>query len=335
MLFGSVILEVAIGLVFVYLLLSLLCSAINEYIEVRLNNRAQDLERGIRMLLSDPQGSGLSRDIYNHPLVRGLYRDENKLPSYIPSQTFALALWNMATSRAGSAGGGVTADLRAIRETVSEIPSAEVRTALLTLIDEAGGSLERARANIESWYDAAMDRVSGWYKRRVQKFLIVIGAIVCVLINADTISIGTALARNDALRSTVVAAAENTERAPAARDPRAPEEKVRALRAEINQLGLPLGWAFDKSFQDDARGVPHGLSPAALSWLLLKVIGLSLTVLAISQGAPFWFDILNKFIVIRSTVKPAEKSREQPSKDRPAPRTEIEKRNEEDEPGKG
>jgi hypothetical protein len=37
--------------------------------------------------------------------------------------------------------------------------------------------------------------------------------------------------------------------------------------------------------------------------------------LAISLGAPFWFDLLNKFIVVRSTVKPQEKSPPEPSKD--------------------
>jgi hypothetical protein len=47
----------------------------------------------------------------------------------------------------------------------------------------------------------------------------------------------------------------------------------------------------------------------------IKLAGLLLTGLAISQGAPFWFDILNKFMVIRSTVKPREKSHEEKSKD--------------------
>ncbi|MGH9962120.1 MAG: hypothetical protein ACREBC_34160, partial [Pyrinomonadaceae bacterium] len=43
-------------------------------------------------------------------------------------------------------------------------------------------------------------------------------------------------------------------------------------------------------------------------------LGWVLTALAISLGAPFWFDLLNKFIVIRSAVKPHEKSPEDESK---------------------
>jgi hypothetical protein len=34
------------------------------------------------------------------------------------------------------------------------------------------------------------------------------------------------------------------------------------------------------------------------------------------MGAPFWFDLLNKVTVIRSTVKPHEKSGEEASEDR-------------------
>ena len=72
--FGSSILEVAIGLVFVYLLLSLICSAINEIIESFLKNRATDLERGIRELFNQRGGGQMATDFYNHPLINGLFR---------------------------------------------------------------------------------------------------------------------------------------------------------------------------------------------------------------------------------------------------------------------
>jgi len=49
--FGSELLDVVIGMVFVFLLLSLICSAVNELLETRLKNRAGDLEKGITGLL--------------------------------------------------------------------------------------------------------------------------------------------------------------------------------------------------------------------------------------------------------------------------------------------
>ena len=59
MVFGSTMLEVAIGLVFVYLLLSLMCSAAGEYIEAKLNNRAKYLRQGIILLLNESRGGGI------------------------------------------------------------------------------------------------------------------------------------------------------------------------------------------------------------------------------------------------------------------------------------
>lgn len=341
MMFGSTILEVAIGLLFVYLLLSLLCSAVGEYIEAKYNNRAKYLQKGITLLLNDSDGGGadLAAQLYAHGLVRPFYRDATKLPSYIPSRTFALALWNMATTAAAgdkAAGAadtgavGVTTNLKAIREAVAKhLPNQELKTAMLTLIDEAQGDVEKARKNIEEWYDGMMDRVSGWYKRRTSVLMLLLGFAVATVVNADTINIANQLARDGALRSSLIATAEQRMLATTLpqtalgstleeRDDRA-TENLRKAFDEVNALGLPLGWVWQPANANDRRGVPDSFG----GWIL-KLVGILLTGLAISQGAPFWFDLLNKFMVIRSTVKPAEKSGEQPSKDRPAPRTEIE-----------
>src|ERR1044071_9311031 len=114
MVFGSTLLEVAIGVVFVYLLLSLLCSAFSELIESFLKFRARDLEKGIGKLLDDPT---LVTDFLNHPLVKPL----GEKPSYIPARTFSLVLWNMATTEATKgkeAAAGVTQDLKVIRSLI-------------------------------------------------------------------------------------------------------------------------------------------------------------------------------------------------------------------------
>jgi hypothetical protein len=336
MMFGSTILEVAIGLLFVYLLLSLLCSAVGEYIEAKFNNRAKLLKEGITLLLNETAGGGvdLASQLYAHGLVRPFYRDGTKLPSYIPSRTFALALWNMASTAAagdkpGGAAGGVTADLKAVRAAVAtHLPNQELKTALLTLIDEAQGDVEKARRNIEEWYDGMMDRVSGWYKRRTTVLMLLLGFVVAAVVNADTINIANTLARDGALRSSLVAAAEQRLRTPLVPTTveGTPEQvdaqatkNLRSAHDAVNALGLPIGWTrATPGNKDDRRRVPETFGD-----LFLKLVGILVTGFAISQGAPFWFDVLNKFMVVRSTVKPAEKSGEQPSKDKPAPKTDI------------
>jgi hypothetical protein len=342
MILGSTALEVAIGMIFVYLLMSLLCSAVAEYIEAKLNYRSKDLEKGIRLLLDQkvPEKvstgkvgedvNSLAARLYEHPLVKSLYRGE-KLPSYIPARTFALALWDMAVpaeQRAGDAGG--PQNLAAVRAAVSAnaFIGEDLKKALLMLMDDAEGDFEKARKNVEDWYDGTMDRVSGWYKRRVHVILLFIGLLVSAAVNADSINIARALMSEDGLRAAIVGQAEKaaatplpsptpTPPDPAAQD-KAALQKIEGVRAQLDATGLPVGWVSTAGVtdQNDPRlKDPRRFPDDVVGWLL-KVLGILITALAVSQGAPFWFDLLNKFIVIRSTVKPQEKSQPEGSKDK-------------------
>ena len=335
--FGSNVLEFALGMVFVYLLLSLLSSALSEAIEAKLKNRASDLERGLRELLKDPDGTGLVKKIYDHPLVSSLFKDKynpektmGNLPSYIPARNFALALMDIAlpaTANVPSGADGATASpgappgansvdaLRAaINTNLSSNP--EVQKALLTLADAAGDNINKARENIESWFNSSMDRVSGWYKRRSHWIVLGLGLAIAIGMNADTITIGQHLVTDDTLRKTLAAEAEAFVKKPGDGNTANTEEQLKKIKGEIEKLGLPVGWKW-KSFKDDPGGVPFMAGATGyenLRWLLTKIIGWLLTAIAISLGAPFWFDMLNKIIIVRSTVKPHEKSPEETSK---------------------
>jgi len=170
---GSEVLDVAIGLILIFLLLSLLCSSIKEALETVLKYRARDLEHGIREMFDDVDRKHLVPEFYRHPLINALFRGNydpnrlNNLPSYIPSRTFSLALTDLLRTLANKETPELKinainsiADLRAIIAALP--PDLKLRGALIPLVDAAGGNLELARKNIENWYDGAMDRVSGW-----------------------------------------------------------------------------------------------------------------------------------------------------------------------------
>ena len=110
---------------------------------------------------------------------------------------------------------------------------------------------------------------------------------------------------------------------------------VEAVSKQLGALGLPVGWRYD---DENRGGMDEGLAsktpdaqrryrienriwPRSLAeWkdqLGSHLLGWVLTAFALSFGAPFWFDMLNKIMVIRSTVKPREKSGEEGSEDRP------------------
>src|SRR5438046_2699117 len=79
--FGSEVIDAAIGLFLVYFLFSLLCSATNELIIGHLASlRARTLEDAIKRMLID---AGTAEDFFKHPLIRGLCKNDSAKPSYI------------------------------------------------------------------------------------------------------------------------------------------------------------------------------------------------------------------------------------------------------------
>lgn len=324
--FNSVILEVAIGIIFLFGLVSMICSAIREGIETLTKTRAAYLERGIRELLHDRDAQNIVKSFFEHPMINSLYSadytpgkntkqpglfDLGKcLPSYIPSKNFALALMDIAAR--GSKNNAVSSDpnavemsIASIRANILNIQNIPVQRAMLTALDTAQGDLDRLQQNLEKWFDSSMDRVSGWYKRSTQWILFIIGLVVAVGLNINTIKIADYLFRNDDARKIIVAQAEN-----ASKDATFTQQSYEQAKSNLDALQLPIGWA---------NGInPETDNSDSVVWngFFIYILGWLLTALAATLGAPFWFDMLNKIMVIRGTVKPSEKSPEEGSEDR-------------------
>jgi hypothetical protein len=289
---------------------------------------------------------GLASKLYAHGLIRGLYPHSKVLPSYIPPRSFALALMDLIAPGQNGASGATRvpvpqpstiivngnapapppqpARLNNLRNGIADpniVPSARVRDALLALIDAAGDDAARVRENIENWFNSTTDRIAGGYKRRTQIMILVLGIGIAVSLNADTVLVIDTLWHNSTLRSSLASQAEQFTRqarnVSAAESSETQQNIQQATRAVAN-LSLPIGW----NAQDSAHTLPGSVfrhPQQVISWSLYQLdlhwLGWLMTGLAISLGAPFWFDVLNKFIVVRSTVKPQEKSPLEASKD--------------------
>ena len=329
--FGSITLEVGIGLILVFLLVSILCSTVREVLESLLKSRSAYLERGIRELLKDKDATGLVKIFYDHPLIASLFNEDYKprkmakqpsilaqgrnLPSYIPSRNFAIALMDIATR--GQRTDAVSSDpnspkisLDTVRMNILNLENPFVQRALLTAIDAAQGNMEEAVKNIQNWFDSSMDRVSGWYKRSTQWIIFWIALGVSVALNVNTLTIADYLYRNDLARKALVAKAEVI-----SKDTSYLNKSFQEVNQEINSMNLPIGWS------KGIRSINDSDDKVTESWWLsvfAPLLGWLITALAATMGAPFWFDLLNKVMVIRSTVKPHEKSPEESSDDRQA-----------------
>src|SRR5262249_47579485 len=102
----------------------------------------------------------------------------------------------------------------------------------------------------------------------------------------------------------------------AAKDPALPNRNYEEAKKDLDSINVPIGWA--AGWGAPMRGSEPGAEKVWNRWFA-PFLGWLLTALAATLGAPFWFDMLNKVMVIRSTVKPHEKSPEEASEDRQQP----------------
>lgn len=308
--FGSEILEVAIGLAFVFLFASLACSGIMELIAKLLKLRSKHLKEELAKLL---KSEDLVKVLYQSHLVKeisrgftsGKAKDDNPHPDNIPTKHFVTSLIDtLLNIKKGSQ------EFADIEKNIKKIDDTHIREILLKALNGArtkAGKWERwlevKRESVEQWFDHSMDKLSLWYKKESRKIIFVIGILVTLVLNLDTLMIVKSLYQNETLRSGVIAAAEKTD--PASFKP----ESIGKTRAELEQLGFPIGWNLGISQNKDPRGYPVGEVA-----IIYKIIGLLLTLMAISLGAPFWFDILRKLLSFRKSMTPANEDKEKPGK---------------------
>jgi hypothetical protein len=343
----NAVLDVAAGLVLMYLTLSLLCTTLNELISSALSFRPTALKRGIDQLIDDPNLKAL---FYNHGLIDGsrvaaaggavaptpappaAVSDQHAQaaaadpqapapppaakpgwfarlfhpaphPSYLASRDVAMALVGSLGDKTSAV--PATAD---VKKTVTDMKDSNIRDVLLSCLAEAGDDMGKLRNNVAMWFDGAMDRLSGSYRRDMQRVSFVVGLFVAILFNADTFHVAVVLWQNPTLAGAMagngasfVASKPDLANLDLPDNPScvkppdgATDEARQAYKLcliDAQALAFPLGWA----------GVPQ--------WgfgMMWKTLGLLVTTFALMMGAPFWFDVLSKFVNLRGTgAKPA------------------------------
>lgn len=437
---GSSVLEVAIGIVFIYLVLSMICTTINEGFATIINKRGTNLFEGVKNLLNDPAFTGLAQQVYSHGLVDGISQNatnpnkRNRPPSYMSSKTFALALLDVlgthgvvaaaqgdllskaekayddyraeaakprpdaaavqakkaaadqakadlvaaeaqargayeqarqapnadpaAVAQAKQAldAAGAAVKMLAARQAavdaadnpkdaqrlktasdtletalvagrtlvaelpdqlanfqaaVHRLPEGHTKEALFVLIAKAkreatsiDTQVVHMRQEVEGWFNDAMDRVGGWYKRWTQRILLIVACMLVLLLNTDTLLLVQHLSTEKDLRASILDQAQKT-------------GSFDQVPKQLDTLSLPLGWTLDDP--NDGRRIPFYNTKDGWHWDLgfglRKLLGLLLTMGAISLGAPFWFDTLSKFMNLRgSGTPPGEKTKSAPQK---------------------
>ena len=301
----SPIIDIAIGLSFLYFLLGLITSAVNEIIQARLKSRSRELKSAILNFL-DRDWDEIGNKIIESPYVRTLQKDATKFPSYIPSSAFAQSIIDVIKG---------TDDLpdrvEDIRETIRKNPviKGDARVWLLGLIDQSYGNVEVFYQKLEDAYNDGMDRVREWYGKKAKLAILLIGVVFSIALNIDTIHITQSLWKNKetakTLSALVTSSMENIEKTDAgfqitdddgnilySVDQNAGANISKTV-AKVNTLPIPLGW--------DKQTLAYFKQPG-WGWELLSMIGgWAITSIAIFLGAPFWFDLLRKAVNLRGS----------------------------------
>jgi hypothetical protein len=321
--------DTAIGIVFVYLLLTLLSSVIVELISSIASWRAQMLHDAVSQLVA---GDEVSVDeLYGSPYIRSLERvrapckgegceeaqPEVDWPSYIPATAFSTALLAALWERCRTDYSDLpSAKPEATVEALSDYAEAKLnknsalRSLILTTTALQGPSVQAVRLSIERWYNDAMDRVTGWYKRRVRGYLLALGILGALAGNVNSLALAHWLWTSDDARRSLVSTAVDYAKsrrppeagsAPGAMPPGTTTDAAFAGRMQqfatdfntatgaMTAYQLPVGWSVRP--------------PEFLNWVafIQYLVGCLVTGIAISVGSTFWFDALQTLIQIRST----------------------------------
>lgn len=328
--FGIVAIDVLIGLITIYLVFALACTAIVEAISSWMSLRSKTLEDALKELFEGDLESGkpFVDAFYAHPMVQSLSKGLTGRPSYIPTDVVGRVIQSLLLKNDPAA--SLDAAIEKLPDIVlppsvagGAVQGTRLKELLKTFVAQGARDLQAFRKAVETHFDAVMDRASGWVKRRQQTVALTVSAVLVLCANVDTFSIATALYTTPELRAELIARAEDivtndpaggaetagaastdppstqtvstTDQALAAERQKFTEavDAYNQARSSMAETGLQFGW--------------KNLPTKPMDWIA-KVLGLLISVFAVALGAPFWFDVLNRFMKVRqSGIAPPKK----------------------------
>lgn len=313
--FGSAILEVAIGVIFGFLAISLFTSAAVEAINSYLKLRATNLKSGIMALVNDPTFTGLAKQLYEHASISpfgpgagaaaATYKNSKDLPSYIDKAQFARALMDVtglsAASSTAAAQAPGPAAIAEFRKQVDKIADPQIHDLVQGVVDRTGGDIRKMEAELGEWFDNGMDRLSGVFKRWTQAATFVIALVFAFAINLDSLRVATQIWRHPAI-------AEGLKLPDLKLSGAGSDQEAIAKISSIFEGDFPVGWAPDHFLEvGDGKGGWVKLSESPLSFFS-PLVGWIITAFAALFGAPFWFDTLQSLIRLKGAgPSPQEK----------------------------
>ncbi|NWF67856.1 MAG: hypothetical protein HXY40_02100 [Chloroflexi bacterium] len=351
---NSAIIDVGIGLVLVYILLSIVVTQVNNVIVNFLNLRAEHLRDGLERLITDER---LRYEVLTHPMlnvvqgemmlgqkptlrkrlgnafrtaVEAIFaphltkRNDTTNTSYIEPTVFADVMIDMLIKNpellSQLRNVQVPQFIELLKQHIDDVNLERTLEALLS----TANTIDEAKAKLVTWFNGGMSQLSDLFKRRVQYVSFIVGLLLAVTLNVDTVYMAQTFWTDPSTRQIAVSAANTvlndeqqilTQTATAANEDKLSQSITRVQQSinDLFDLQLPIGWynvdpatsPTDLLILSDPRTdgrnfwniIPTNHTNGLLGWLsfiFVKTMGWLLTAMAVMQGSDFWFNLLRQ-----------------------------------------
>jgi hypothetical protein len=316
-------LDVLVALITIYIVLALTVSAATEVLTRIVGLRSIGLRSGIRSILQDPslgifKEQAATRAFWASGIIKSA-TDGDSRPTSLDALTFATAtLSALKTSVSTNDGTGKPASILSGNEHLQSV-----------LDDLAERAIHRGTSlhdELAQHFDATMEKMARWYRHWTQFIAFALAAVFTVYVNANSLDLLHQLTAHPEARlelAKVQLALNADQRAETqarstTSSASAPTSTASTPPASGRSTADQLTDAYEIITKDSLGGGFKWPDTADARWHVL--LGLLMTILAVSLGAPFWFDVLGRITQKPTgTNQPASSVSPQPVPAVPAP----------------
>lgn len=346
--FNSTLLSIVITLAFIYLLVAIMVTGINETFFTLRRQKAKQLEKFLSNFFFDKEWKKIFSKFKDSPYIQVLKKDAESFPAAIPASIFAKTVIGIISDG--------KYDHKTLKSKVTNKPCEE-KGGLFKLMDswlaqyeKEDDAIGKIESNLENIFNNSMERLTGWYKRFAKILSFIIGLIICIMLNLDTINITNRLWKNkdqaDKIASFAVDMTKNLGKdstgtivfKPTSGDQVVVQTKDSLVKTQVtirkdsatadsvnmmvplrmiersykvvSDSGIPMGWS-KENVPDTSKGFWEGL----VNWLL-KILGILITAFAVALGAPFWFDLLTRITPLKKSAADGSASAPSPGQNK-------------------
>ena len=223
--FGSYLIELVVGLSFLFAVLGIVTSAVTEAALTILKVRSAHLNEWLLQWVGQLQGGGSTgggatvpvtlQTLLAHPLLASQSRGYDQA-SYLQPGQLATALLQTIGMPFGAAclGQDLKTAEAGLRTHIAALPSDGLKQAMGALLNNALGKAKDGTALVaslhaetEAWIDSSMNRVEGWTRRHAKKFSLGSALAICLFFNVNALEVLRVLSTDPQLRTQLASTA--------------------------------------------------------------------------------------------------------------------------------